>query len=152
MPTLALDKDKFVNLESKKSAKSPIIYVYLKDIRESLKKIIGPLLEGLAHMDLQVMFDEDQNLEEGLKSANMMLILNEDKLLLKKAWANGVIPITNSFTSELINYNPNTEAGNSFTFENFNEWEIFAAIVRALETYKFPYDWKFIIRSCKKVA
>ena len=154
MPTLVTDKAKYISQETieKPELKTPVIYIYLKDVHESVKKILGSLFEGLAHLDLKVIFDEEDPLESALEKANMMLILNQDKKLLKRAWENGVVTITNKFTDTIADYNPNKETGNSFTFENFNEWEIFAAIVRALETYKFPYDWKFISRSCKKTV
>jgi len=152
MPTLATDTAKYFSQEKSEKSRSatPVIYIYLKDVRDSVKKILGDLLEGLTRLDIKVMFDEDEPLETALEKANMMLILNQNKQLLKRAWENGVVTITDKFTNEISDYNPNKETGNSFTFENANQWEIFAAIVRALETYKFPYDWKFISRSCKK--
>ena len=155
MPTQATYTSKYshpdFSEEPKKSqSNTPAIYIYLQDIHESIKIILGDLFEGLAHLDVKVIFDEEEPLETALEKANMILILNQDKKLLKKAWENGVVTITNKFTNEIADYNPNNETGNSFIFENFNEWEIFAAVVRALETYKFPYDWKFISRSCKK--
>lgn len=157
MPTVTTDKtDTLKDFQQEKSDKSgsaaPVIYVYLKDVRESVKKILGNLLEGLAHLDLKVIFDEEEPLETALEKANMLLILNQDKKMLKKAWENGIVTITDKFADEIADYNPNNETGNSFTFENLNEWEVFAAIVRALETYKFPYDWKFISRSCRKAV
>jgi glycogen synthase len=79
----------------------------------------------------------------------MAVILDENFDKIKKAWENGVVTITPGFNEQIKDYNPNTESGNAFVFKNANEWEIFAAIVRAVETYKFPYDWKFIVRSCK---
>jgi len=154
MPTLIKDLTETKALKSEKKAeiKAPTIYVCLKGTRESVKRIIGELFTGLAHLDIHVIFDEEVATDEGLQKSDLILLLNENEKLLKKAWSEGVVSITNSFNSQVVNYNPNSEAGNSFTFKNFNEWEIFAAIVRALETYKFPYDWKFIERSCRKAA
>ena len=39
-----------------------------------------------------------------------------------------------------------TFVGNGFVYDNENVWGIFAGVVRALETFKFPYDWKHIVR------
>ena len=79
----------------------------------------------------------------------MAVLVDANMDQIRKAWENGVVPITTKFHDSITNYNPNTESGNAFIFENANEWEIFAAVVRAVETFKFPYDWKFIVRSCK---
>ncbi len=55
----------------------------------------------------------------------------------------GVIPI--SAPAELLeNYDPVQEAGNAFLFEGKTVWHAHAAFVRAMETYKFPYDWRTI--------
>ncbi len=55
----------------------------------------------------------------------------------------GVIPV--SVGADLLeNYNPVQEAGNAFVIEGKTHWHAFAALVRAIETYKFPYDWRTI--------
>ena len=59
----------------------------------------------------------------------------------------GTIPIGPT-SKTLENYNPNQESGNAFTYEGENVWHCFAALVRALETYRFPFDWKTIQRHC----
>lgn len=55
----------------------------------------------------------------------------------------GIVPISPGST-QLINYDPNQEAGNAFTYDQLTPWHCFAAAVRAMETYRFPYDWKTI--------
>jgi len=59
----------------------------------------------------------------------------------------GVIPVSPA-TSVLTNYDPNQEAGNAFTYDQLTHWHCFAAAVRAMETYRFPYDWKTIQKHC----
>jgi hypothetical protein len=95
---------------------------------------------------------------------------------LEEMFLNGVVPISHE-REGAMNYDPNQESGNSFVYSavdigengvsdtrscnrmNLSEvcesnssvdahWKIFAALVRALETFKFPYDWKNIINSC----
>ncbi len=124
-------------------SKTPIIY-----LAASIKnEVYKTLQEGLSHLDAKVITEED--FAEGMKTANLVVILNENLDKVKEAWRNGVVPITQNLGSSIIDYNPNTESGNAFVYKNANEWEVYAAVVRALETYKFPYDWKFIVRSCK---
>ncbi len=52
----------------------------------------------------------------------------------------------------LQNYNPNQESGNGFTYAQATCWQAYAAIVRALETYRFPFDWKTIQKHCVATA
>ncbi len=64
----------------------------------------------------------------------------------------GVIPISPECET-LENYDPVQERGTGFLFApaktpEQTAWSAFAALARALETYKFPYDWRTIQRQC----
>jgi glycogen synthase len=62
---------------------------------------------------------------------------------LRACLAHGTVPVAPA-SSQLANYDPNQEAGNAFTYDQPTLWHAFAAAVRAMETYRFPYDWKTI--------
>lgn len=129
--------------KTSKPSKTPIIYV-----ATSIKNEVYEILqEGLSHLDAKILTETD--FETALKKANMVVLINENLDKVKQAWENGVVPITQALDPSIMDYNPNTESGNAFVYQNANQWEVFAAVVRAIETYKFPYDWKFIVRSCK---
>lgn len=140
--TLDLNKEE----KTSKVSKTPIIYVATSIKNEVYKT----LQEGLSHLDAKVLTDED--FDTAMKKAHMVVFLNENYDKVKQAWQQGVVPITPKLDASIVDYNPNTESGNAFVYENANEWEVFAAVVRALETFKFPYDWKFIVRSVKSSA
>src|SRR6267154_999697 len=56
----------------------------------------------------------------------------------------GSVPIVRSvggLADTVQEYDPGTGEGNSFTFANYDAWEFFAAIVRALELYRFKDIW-----------
>lgn len=63
----------------------------------------------------------------------------------------GVIPVSVPAES-LENYDPVQEAGNAFLIDGKNVWHAFAAFVRAIETYKFPYDWRTIQKHAMESA
>ena len=65
-------------------------------------------------------------------------------------WQAGCVPIARLDGNETVEYRPLKEEGNGFYFKNPTKWEVFAAIVRALETYQFPYDWENLIREILK--
>lgn len=85
-----------------------------------------------------------------LKAADMALIFEEHMEDVARLLANGVVVIGLDKSPLLENYHPNEETGNAFTFERMNPWNIFRALVRAHETYAFPYDWKHIVRGILK--
>ena len=82
--------------------------------------------------------------DHALSAADFAVILDGEVSEIVK---NGCVPITYEKEGETKNYNPVQEEGNGFFFKNPTKWEIFAAIVRALETYQFPYDWENLIRA-----
>lgn len=63
----------------------------------------------------------------------------------------GVVPIA-PLEEHLLDYNPNQERGTAFTYSEPTPWHAFTAIVRALETFRFPFDWKTIQRQCMEQA
>jgi hypothetical protein len=86
-----------------------------------------------------------------LTAADAALVFEEKQSTIQALFQKGVVPVAYSKSPLLMNYHPNEETGNSFTYNSFNPWDIFAAIVRACETHHFPYDWQHIIRSILKV-
>ncbi|HLG78797.1 MAG TPA: hypothetical protein VKX46_20465, partial [Ktedonobacteraceae bacterium] len=43
-------------------------------------------------------------------------------------------------------YDPATGEGNGFVFVNYDPWEFFAAIIRAMAFYRFKETWRTIQR------
>jgi len=66
--------------------------------------------------------------------------------------AYGVVPVAPADTDGLDNYNPVQESGNAFTYDQPDVWRSFTAIVRAMETFKFPFDWRTIQKHCMNSA
>ncbi len=90
-------------------------------------------------------------LEKYLLAADLGLTFEEHQTLIQDFFNKGVVAVGHEKSPLLANYRPNEETGNSFTFDSLNPWAIFLALVRACETFKFPYDWQHIIRGILKV-
>ena len=99
------------------------------------------------HPDQIVILEEDEKNKANLYNAADVLICPstspDAQAAIKQALANNVVPIALS-QSGLMNYDPVQECGNAFVFNQLSPWSLFASIVRALENFKFPYDWKNI--------
>jgi len=66
----------------------------------------------------------------------------------------GSVPIVHAvggLADTVQEYDPSTGEGNGFTFANYDPWEFFAAIVRALELYRFKDTWRRLQR-CNMAA
>ena len=95
---------------------------------------------------VRIMKNEEAALHQLLAAADMALVLTDDQEeTLEQCLAYGVVPIT--LPSLLVeDYNPVQETGNAFLFTEPTVWKAFGALVRACETYKFPFDWRTIQR------
>lgn len=138
----------------------PLLFIYAPS-NKSLEPIFLQLIEaaGAISCDCIVMADtkapaEVQKRAVWLKkeesrkiepAADMALLLEATEQQIQQIQNEGIVLIGYEKWPLLENYHPNKETGNSFTFPIFNPWAIFMALVRAHETYQFPYDWQHIV-------
>lgn len=81
--------------------------------------------------------------EQAFLAADFVMVLDDS---IEPVWAKGCVPLGQLNGDGTEEYNPLQEKGNGFFFKNPTKWEIFATIVRAIETYQFPYDWENLLR------
>ena len=93
---------------------------------------------------------EEKEIDRLLLAADMAIVFSEQMDLIKLLLSYGVILIAGEKSPFLENYKPNEETGNAFLFKKLNSWSVYASLVRALETFKFPYDWGNIVRKVYK--
>jgi starch synthase len=91
--------------------------------------------------------DDEASIRKMLAGSDMALFFadKDEDTMLENCLRYGTIPISLQ-RDVLDNYNPVQESGNSFVFEKPTVWQCFASVARALETFKFPYDWRTIQR------
>lgn len=96
---------------------------------------------------LAILPNEETTVRKMFAAADMALFLSDplDLPEMTTCLTYGVVPVSPECRS-LSDYNPVQEAGDSFLFPEGNAWLAFAALVRALETFKFPFDWRTIQR------
>lgn len=154
---------------------SPLVVIFMTDEKAN-RELVFQLLEGLFVLPLHVVVvSEDEpgenvkhpsgkiiwvNPESGrnapkvdhlLMAADLAVIFDEKQATIHTLFDKGVVPVGHAKSPHLSNYHPNEETGNSFTYTEKGPWGVFAALVRACETYHFPYDWQHIIRGILKV-
>lgn len=142
--------------------RNPVVLIDLYS--ENNSKKVSELLEGLNEVGIETIVvppqseavlptgahlhyispEERQNAEA---AADFMIVFDSE---VEAVWNKGCVPIAQQNGQKTINYNPLLEKGNGFYFKNPTKWEIFAAIVRALETYQFPYDWENLVKEILK--
>jgi len=102
---------------------------------------------------IAILEDTDEKRRAMYAAADMAFFFTEPTSLqeLQLTLRYGAVPIA-PVTKALENYNPVQESGNAFLYEREDKWSCFAALVRALETFNFPYDWRTIQRHCMESA
>lgn len=94
----------------------------------------------------------ERAVEQMYGAADMAIFLAETPAKeIAHCLASGIVPVAVSVPG-LEDYKPVQETGNSFLIESGTKWHAFAALVRALETYKFPFDWRTIQKHCVETA
>lgn len=91
--------------------------------------------------------EEAVNAMFAASDASLFLSDASDLSELKSSLKYGAVPIAPA-CEKLETYDPIQESGFAFTYDRADVWSVFAAIVRALETHKFPFDWRTVQRYC----
>ncbi len=97
---------------------------------------------------VHIMPDTDDGLRSMYTACDVALFLSDPRTMKELALclSAGIVPV--SLPCPLLeNYDPVQESGNAFLYESPNAWQCFAALVRSMETYKLPFDWKTIQRN-----
>ncbi|MDP2642783.1 MAG: hypothetical protein Q8P62_02995 [Candidatus Peregrinibacteria bacterium] len=140
--------------------KKPLIALFVdKELSEMEERNLTIILDGIKDLEATVIAIADTNSEIFadvktmeynrmnrhylLEAADIALVFSFTDV--EEILANGIIPVSYE-RPEVKNYDPNHESGNAFIYKTASPWSVFAALVRAVETFKFPYDWKHIIR------
>ena len=61
----------------------------------------------------------------------------------------GTVPVvreTGGLADTIRDYDPVAATGNGFTFDAYEPWQFFAAVVRAAETFRHPSAWSWLMR------
>jgi starch synthase len=100
---------------------------------------------------LAVVPDTNEDFRKMLASVDACFFFSageDNEKLAMGALAYAALPIAPDSMKHLVeDYNPNQETGHGFLYQRGNLWAAFAAIVRARESFRFPYDWKTIQKS-----
>ena len=97
--------------------------------------------------------NNEESLHEMYRACDAALFLSDPTGTpeLAHCLENGVIPIAPKCDG-LEDYDPIHESGTTFSYEKATPWHTFAAMVRALDTYIFPYDWRTIQKECVRAG
>lgn len=62
-----------------------------------------------------------------------------------------MVPVVFKENQMFVEFDANREVGFAFLYFDNSIFSQFAAVVRAIETYKFPFDWKNLLKEVQEV-
>jgi len=126
----------------------PVEIVILGKGSASFGTYLTDIAKEHAHR-MAIVANDEKHIRKMLAGADMALFLTDASAMpeLIAALRYAAVPVAPT-CKVLSTYDPNQESGNSFLYAKPTVWHCFAAVVRALETYRFPFDWKTIQRQC----
>ncbi|MFH0770671.1 MAG: hypothetical protein V1926_04830 [Candidatus Peregrinibacteria bacterium] len=112
----------------------------------------GKLLTGLAaehRHRIAIIDNTKEDIQRMYAAADMALFFSQTGAAaeLAECLRFGVVPVAPRMKG-LEPYDAVQESGCSFLYDQPTPWHCFAAIVRALETFQFPFDWRTIQKHC----
>lgn len=75
-------------------------------------------------------------------------------IVVMEAMRYGSIPVvraTGGLADVVSDYNPAKGKGTGFSFKNYNEWSLFATIIRSLEVHKNKQAWRKLMKRAMKM-
>ncbi len=146
-----------------KKPKSLLVGIYIDNLDKAQMDIVNILSEAATHIpyiDIVVVGQKapivlsEENTAQVFSGLDVMLFLHNDTSKIGKIVGEmhrfGVVSVANVLLKEdgmLTEYNPYKERGETFFFQEENEWNILANLIRVHEVFKFPYDWNTIRRN-----
>ena len=123
----------------------PVLLVIRGIGTEKFQKTFTDLAAG--HSKQVVIQPDNEEIKRKIYAASDMIFVSSDSSECiqeaKNAAAYGVVPVMPA-ADFAENYDPIYERGNAFIYSKGSPWGFFAAFIRALENFRFPYDWKNI--------
>lgn len=115
--------------------------------------VMGALPKAKLPENVQIVSEDEALFHQALAGSDMLLLpsVPQEKFKAQRlAWRYGSVPVLaleHSYNGASDNYEPVMEGGTSFLFREGSMWSMHAALVRAQETYRLPYDWTGIQRN-----
>lgn len=124
-------------------------FIMIASAEEKFQKPIEELLNKYK-WNIALLDDNDQSIRDIFSISDLCVFLSHTDDDIRSSMSYACVPIVfnDSKKSIISDFNPLLEKWNWFTINKSTMWSIFEWIIRAKESYKFPYDWENIKKRC----
>ncbi|MDP2691890.1 MAG: hypothetical protein U1C97_01025 [Candidatus Gracilibacteria bacterium] len=145
--------------------------VLVSTVDQHIQTILNQIIDGIASIGIQLILvqpREEETLKQCLdwqqkhpESIKVVTPQEADETIydmeiledvtvdkLKELRDRQLVPVAES--GKVEPFDPIEERGNGFLFQKGNPWSLLVELVRAKETYRFPYDWRNVVRGSRQ--
>ncbi|OGC81341.1 MAG: hypothetical protein A2V81_00845 [Candidatus Abawacabacteria bacterium RBG_16_42_10] len=153
-----------LHIDTKKTNKPIVLILLSLFVNDQDREFLERMLEAMRFLDIHVVVvgkksecedvllslfihrePTDKLLHEVLGGADIILLPPSCPTnFVRSVLQYGLIPVAFFEQTDLVDYDPVFERGNSFLYNYLSPWSAFASLVRALETHRLSYDWQRI--------
>ncbi|MBT5346684.1 hypothetical protein HOJ01_00280 [bacterium] len=95
-------------------------------------------------------FQDFENISE-LEGDILLIEKNMEDQAMQALKLKPMVPIVYKENQMFVEFDANREVGFAFLYVDNSMFSQFAAVIRAVETYKFPFDWKNLLKEVQEV-
>ena len=110
------------------------------------------LMTGLNKEGIKVRFFNDFESYDDIDGDILLVDKNFEKQAMSILKMKTMVPVVYVENKFFVEFEPNREVGFAFVYNDDHYLSQFAAVIRACETFKFPFDWKGLMAEVKAVS
>lgn len=99
-------------------------------------------LEGIHELGFDFKLHKSSKALNAEKADIVMIGADRTDEVVDYVVSTGGVPVVSSGASDFSDYDPISEEGNAFIYSENSPWHLLSALIRAVETFKFTYDWR----------
>ena len=109
------------------------------------------LINALNKEGISVCFFQDFDDIQDLEGDILLVEKSMEDQAMQALKLKTMVPVVCKDTQMFVEFDANREVGFAFVYKDNSKFSQFAAIIRAVETFKFPFDWKNLLKEVQEV-
>jgi hypothetical protein len=106
-------------------------------------------LEGLKELEVNFRLWKSSHADSDIVADIIVISQDRSEEAVDFVMKSEAVPIVEVGLNDFDDFDPIEETGNAFLYEQNTPWHMLAAVIRALETNKFAYDWDVLKHAVK---
>ncbi len=101
-------------------------------------------LEAITDLEVNFFLHKSTKVEKQAKADIVVIAEDRKGEVMDFVMKTRAVPVVREGVRGFTDFDPISETGNGFLFHQNSPWHMLQSLLRAIDTYKFVYDWKVI--------